>query len=65
MVKGNQSVHLQVNVGMNYEDVSTLLFVLKKSVICYVCGFWFSILIHADFCPRFDLGFIFEWVGLA
>ena len=36
---GVHNVRIQVTVGMIDEDVSTLLFVLKKSVICHVCGF--------------------------
>ena len=32
--KGNQSVRLQVSLGMIYEDVSTLLFVFGEK--CYV-----------------------------
>ena len=62
---GVHNVRIQVTMGMIDEYVSTLLFVSKKSVICYVCGFWFSIFIHVDFCPRFDLLFTFECVGLA
>ena len=44
-------------------------FVLKKGVMFYVHEFlsfvFISFVVYVDFCPRFDLLFTFECVGLA